>query len=129
MIEMNEPRLRAVLRIDAASGLLMGAPLALLPETLAPVLGLPAPLLLWAGIALFPVAATMLAAAATLARPLVVLIVWGNAAWVAASLATLFAFPATGIGGVVIVVQAFVVALFAWLENAGWARRAEGTAA
>lgn len=119
MTTMTEPRLRSVLRLDAASGALMGAPVAAFAGPLAPILGLPEPLLFWGGLALFPVAATMLAAAATLARPLLLLVVWGNVAWAVACLALVFALPVTTLGVVFLLAQVAFVLAMAYLEGRG----------
>ena len=119
MIEMNRTRLRAVLRIDAASGALMGAPVAAFAGPLAPLLGLPEALLFWGGLALFPVAATMLAAAATLARPLVLLVTWGNVAWAVGCVALVLALPVTALGAAFLLAQIVFVLAMAYLEGRG----------
>ncbi len=114
---MTEQKLRAVFRLDAASGALMGSPLVAFAGPLAPLLGLPETLLFWGGLALFPVAATMLAAAATLARPLVLLVVWGNVAWAAACAALMASLPVTGLGVLFLLVQIAFVLTMAYLES------------
>lgn len=117
MMTMTERKLRGVFRLDAASGALMGAPLVAFAGPLAPLLGLPEPLLFWGGLALFPVAATMLAAAATLARPLVLLVVWGNVAWAVACVGLMVALPVTGLGALFLLVQIVFVLAMAYLES------------
>lgn len=114
---MTEQKLRAVFRLDAASGALMGAPLVAFAGPLAPLLGLPEALLFWGGLALFPVAATMLAAAATLARPLVLIVVWGNVAWAAVCVGLMAALPVTGLGALFLLVQIVFVLAMAYLES------------
>ena len=85
------PFLRQVLRADAlisgAAGLLMaaGAPY------LAPFLGLPSALLFWAGVALFPFVALLVAVSARseVSRLMLIDIIGINALWVAASFGVL----------------------------------------
>src|SRR5512139_81442 len=81
-----------VLRIDAMTSLAMGLLLVVAHELLAPLLGLPATLLLASGLALFPCAALMWLAGRP-PRPvaaLVWVVILGNAAWVLASLMLAF---------------------------------------
>lgn len=110
--------LRRLLRLDALTCLACGLLLGLGADALAVPLGLPAALLLGAGLALFPCAALMLLASERAAsRPLVLLIVAGNWAWVAASLLVLVLGAPTPLGGGFVLVQAAVVAVFAWAEG------------
>jgi hypothetical protein len=86
--------------------------------------GIPAPLLFWAGLILFPIAALMAYAGLQAAppRPLVWLIVLGNIGWVAASLGV-FAFIApNALGYVFILAQAAAVAVLALLEHSALQR-------
>ncbi len=117
------PFLRRVLYLDAATSgaaavlCIAGSPL------LAPLTGLPQPLLFWAGVVLVPFVAVLLALArrATAPRLMLVDVVALNALWVAASFGLL-------VGGLVepnmfgtlfVVAQALAVALFAALQLAG----------
>ncbi|MBX9960853.1 MAG: hypothetical protein K2Y15_12020 [Burkholderiaceae bacterium] len=122
---LSSPRLlHLTLRADAASGIAMGLPLVAFAEPLATLLGLPAPLLLACGLALFPFAALMLLAARS-ARPpaaLVWLVIGGNVAWVLGSVWLWFALPLTLLGQVFLVVQALAVLLLTELEFTGWRR-------
>jgi hypothetical protein len=80
---------------------------------------IPAPLLYWAGLLLFPCAALMIYASlqATPSRPIVWLIVLGNIGWVAASIG-MFAFIAPNtLGTIFILAQAAAVAVLALLEH------------
>jgi hypothetical protein len=115
----SNPVLGNILRMDAVTCLVMGALLALGASPLSELLALPSPLLLVAGIALLPIGAFMFGVALKGVRSLlpIWLIILGNVAWVATSLALL-----TGVvqpnrlGIVFIVAQATVVSVFAYLE-------------
>ncbi len=80
---------------------------------LAPLLGLPASLLSFAGLVLFPCAALMAIAARTQATPLIWLVVAGNAVWVAGSFGVAWMFETTGIGLAFLIVQAGAVGILA----------------
>jgi hypothetical protein len=120
------PFLRQVLFIDAAvsgaAGLLMaaGAPF------LSPLLGLPAGLLFWAGVALFPFVALLVAVARRreVSRIVIVDIVAINALWVAASLGLLLSgvVAPTLLGYAFVIAQALAVALLAELQFTGLRR-------
>lgn len=115
--------LRRVLLADAATCVLMGAVLTLDTAALASPLGLPAALLFYAGAALFPIAAFILALLARPAIPaaLVWLLIAGNIAWTADSLlllATPWVHP-TALGTAFVIAQAAAVALIAAVEYAG----------
>jgi hypothetical protein len=113
--------LRRVLFVDAATCLATGALLALDAGSLSRLLGLPQALLFYAGASLFPCAALMLwvALREPLSRAGAWLVVAGNAAWVAASVALLFAAAPTGLGTAFVIAQALAVALLAELEFIG----------
>ena len=119
-----EPGLRRTFALDAltcaGAGLLMAGGAALL----APITGLPSGLLLWAGLALFPVAALLawLSRRAQAPAGLVWLVVLGNAGWVAGSVAALFATQPTLIGEVFVIAQALAVAVLTVLEFNGLRR-------
>lgn len=120
------PFLRQVLAADAAvsgaAGLLMaaGAPF------LSPLLGLPAGLLMGAGLALFPFVALLIVVArrGEASRLVLVDIVAINALWVAASFGLLAsgAVAPTILGYAFVVAQALAVALLAALQFAGLRR-------
>lgn len=116
--------LRRVLCVDAATCVATGALLSLESARLATLMGLPAGLLLWAGVALFPIAAFMLRTglARDLSRPAVWVVIIGNAGWVAGSALLLLATAPTGLGYAFVIAQAVVVALLAELEYAGLRR-------
>jgi hypothetical protein len=109
--------LRRTLALDAATCVAMGALLVAFQAPLAGLLGLPAGLLFYAGLALFPCAALMLAAHRS--RALAWLVVAGNAAWVAASVAVLLVASPTALGYAFVIAQALAVAVLAWLEALG----------
>jgi len=111
--------LQNVLLLDAATCVGAGALMAFGSKFVAGLTGIPVPLLYWAGLLLFPVAALMIYAGlqAVPSRPIVWLIVLGNVGWVIASLGV-FAFIApNALGYVFILVQAAVVGLLALLEH------------
>jgi len=113
------PALRGLLVLDATTCLLMGALLLAAAAPLAPWLGLPQPLLWWAGVLLVPCAALM-GATAAMRRPLpglVWLVILGNAAWVLASLGVLVIHAPTGLGLAFVLAQAGVVTLLLALER------------
>ncbi len=116
--------LRRVLCVDAATGAATGALMAFDAAPLATLLGLPAALLFWAGMSLFPSAAFMLwvATRPRIPRAGAWLVVCGNALWVAGSALLLLATVPTGAGYAFVVAQAAVVALLAELEYAGLRR-------
>lgn len=126
----NTPFLRNVLLADAAMGAAAAALTVLGAGLLAPLLGLPEALLFWAGAALVPVAAFLLAMArrALVPRSWLREIVLINWAWVAASLGILAFAPIApnALGVVFILTQAAAVAGFAVLE--GLALRSPGEA-
>jgi hypothetical protein len=125
------PYLKKVLVADAtisgAAAVAMMAGSAFLP----PFLGLPAELLLWAGVALIPFVAglALVIRQSRIAAGVIVAIISINIAWVIASLIVAFgpAFATTLFGKVFVVAQAATVALFAELQIIGL-RRASATA-
>lgn len=111
--------LKNILLLDAGTCLGAGALMAFGSSFVSSLTAIPAPLLLWAGLILFPCAALMIVTGlqAELSRPLVWLIVLGNIGWVAVSIA-LFAFISPNALGVVfILAQAGAVAILALLEH------------
>lgn len=118
--------LRKILIIDAATCVLTGLGLAVLAGALEPLLGLPRALLQYAGLALLPVAAFMAWAATRRPVPQAAawLVVGGNALWVLASIAVLFALSPSPLGYAFLIAQALAVALLAELEYAGLRRSA-----
>jgi hypothetical protein len=108
--------LRHWLVVDTLTCAGFGALLVIAAAPLSTLLGLPQTLLFWSGAVLFPCAALMALAAKTLARPLVWLVIGGNAAWVAASIAVTWMFALTAPGLTFVTIQAAAVALLATLE-------------
>lgn len=112
--------LRSILLFDAAACLGMGALLVALAGPLAGVMALPAALLFWAGMILFPVALFMGIVALWLPgnQPAVMLVILGNVLWVVASVALLLGLVAPNVLGVIFVLgQAAFVAVLARLEQ------------
>ncbi len=122
--------LKNVLLLDAATCLGAGALMAFGSTFVSGLTAIPAPLLFWAGLILFPCAALMIVTGlqAMPSRPLVWLIILGNIGWVAASLG-LFAILSPNVLGVVfILAQAGAVAILALLEHNALQRSAIVTA-
>ncbi len=117
--------LRALLRLDAITCLACGLALSLGAGPLGALFGLPPALLLGAGLALLPCAGLMALAMRRPSRALVGLILAGNWAWAAASLAVLALTSPTALGAAFVLAQAALVAAFAWAE----ARAARAAAA
>lgn len=117
----TSPHLSRILRLDAASCAAMGLILAFARGPLAALTGLPEILLLWAGIALLPIALFMiLTAGAWNNHPVPVLVViLGNVGWALASVVLLGLFDLTGLGIALVLGQALFVLLMAWLEWRG----------
>lgn len=122
------PSLRSLLLADAATCLAMGLALDFGATPLAALTGLPAALLLYAGLSLFPIAAFL---ALVALRPALQpiggrLAIAGNAAWVAASLALLasgWGAP-NGLGVAFVLAQALAVTGLTLLELAALRRSA-----
>lgn len=110
--------LRRTLAVDAVTCAAAGALMAFAAAPLAPLTGLPQPLLLWAGVALFPVAAIMALLSRRQSAPvaLVWLVILGNAGWVVGSLAVLVLTTPTALGVAFVIAQAAAVAVLTVLE-------------
>jgi hypothetical protein len=122
--------LQNVLLLDAATCVVAGALMAFGSSFVAGLTAIPVPLLYWAGLILFPIAALMAYAGlqAVPPRPIVWLIVLGNIGWVIASVAV-FAFIApNALGYIFILAQAVVVAALALLEHSALQRSGMATA-
>ena len=123
-IQNPNTTLRRLLLTDAATCAAMGLALDLGAAPLASLTGLPAPLLLAAGLSLLPIAVFMALVAWRPHPAAVRLVVLGNAAWVAASLLLLVSGPLTGwaaangLGVAFVLAQALAVAGLALLEQA-----------
>ena len=118
--------LRRTLAVDAATCAGMGALLFIFSQPMSGLLGLPAGLLYYAGIALFPCAALMILARTRqpLSRVLAWVIIAGNAAWVLASALILIVTAPTALGYAFVIAQAVAVAVLAELEYVGLSRAA-----
>jgi len=122
------PSLRTLLLIDAATCAALGLVLDLGAAPIAALTGLPAGLLLYAGLALLPIAAflALIALRPTLQPIGGRLAIAGNAAWIAASLALLasgWGAP-NGLGVTFVLIQALAVAGLTLLELAALRRSA-----
>ena len=119
--EYHRPSLHTLLRLDAFTCLMMGSLLVLVPEPVAALTRIPASLLFWAGLVLFPIAAFMLALSLRTHVPTwgAFIVIAGNWLWVLASLLV----PLSGIilpnalGWLFLLGQAAVVAGFASVEQ------------
>lgn len=116
--------LQTILLLDAATCIGAGALMAFGSHFVAGLTAIPSPLLTWAGLILFPVAALMLYAGlqAVPPRPVVWLIVLGNIGWVAASLALFAVIAPNALGVAFILAQAAAVAVLALLEHSALQR-------
>jgi hypothetical protein len=116
--------LRRVLYVDAATCAATGALMTFDATPLSTPLGLPAALLFWAGLSLFPIGAFILwvATRRDIPRPGAWLVIAGNAGWVAGSALVLALLSPTGLGTTFVIAQAVVVALLAELEYVGLKR-------
>ena len=117
----NNLFLRRVLALDALSCLAMGLLMGLGAANLAPLFGLPEPLVRFAGLALLPLAAFIfwLATRPNPPRPLVWVVILGNLAWTAESFLTLGQHQATAPGTAFVTAQALAVLGLALLEYVG----------
>jgi hypothetical protein len=115
--------LRTVLLIDAATCVATGLLMTLGADIVAGLTAIPAPLLLYAGLSLFPVAIFigLVGTRETLAPPAVWVVIVGNALWVAGSVLLLFGgmIAPNAWGYVFIGAQAAAVAVLAELEYFG----------
>jgi len=120
----NNPPLSTILLLDATTCVAAGALMAFGSNFVAGLTAIPAPLLTWAGLILFPIAALMayVALQAAPPRPLVWLIVVGNIGWVAASLALFAVIAPNALGVAFILAQAAAVAVLALLEHSALQR-------
>ncbi|MEO9341096.1 hypothetical protein ABFT80_27270 [Mesorhizobium sp. SB112] len=120
MTIQNTPFLRNTLIADAGVGLAAAALTIFGASFLSPLLNLPQGLIFWAGVALLPVAALLIAAARRSEIPRFWLreIVFINVAWVIASFGILIAglVQPNALGIAFIVAQALAVGLFAELQ-------------
>lgn len=115
--------LRRVLWVDAASGAGTAVLHIALADTLAPLLGLPAPLLLWSGVVLvaFVLSIAWIASRRTIPAGSVWALIAANTAWVLGCVALLAsnAVAPTTLGTASLVVQIVVVGVMVELEWIG----------
>jgi len=113
--------LRRVLALDCSSCLIMGLLMGLGAAALAPLFGLPEPLVRTAGLILLPLAAFIgwLASRPAPPRALVWLVIVGNLGWTAESFVTLAQAEATPLGTAFVSAQALAVLGLASLEYVG----------
>jgi hypothetical protein len=122
----NTPFLRNTLLLDAAfsgaGALLMAGGASLL----SPLLGLPQPLLFWAGVVLVPwtILVAVLSRRPAISRLLLIDVIGINALWAAASIGLLLTglVSPTALGYAFVIAQAAAVALFAELQLIGMRR-------
>jgi len=113
--------LRRVLALDSLSCLAMGLLMGLGASALAPLLGLPEPLVRTAGLLLLPLAAFIgwLASRPAPPRLLVWLVILGNLGWTAESFAVVAQYQPTPLGAAFVAAQALAVLGLAALEYLG----------
>lgn len=116
--------LRSVLYLDAVTCLAMGGALVAAAGTVAELTVIPEPLLFYAGLSLIPLALVIAAIARWLeGSPAVWLVILGNAAWVAGSLALIAGVISPNLLGTgFILAQAVVVCVLTWLELSAYRR-------
>ena len=119
--------LRRILALDSLSCLAMGLLMGLGAPALAPLFGLPEPLIRLAGLALLPLAAFIGWLATRPLPALVWVVILGNLAWTAESFATLAQHQATAVGTAFVSAQALTVLALAAFEFVGL-RKARATA-
>jgi hypothetical protein len=119
--------LRRILALDSLSCLAMGLLMGVGATALAPLFGLPENLLRVAGLALLPLAAflAVLATRPRPPRPLVWIVILGNAAWTAESFLTLGQAQPTPLGTAFVSAQAVAVLGLALLEYLGLKKAAQ----
>lgn len=126
--ENHHPALHTLLRLDALTCVMMGILLVLAPEAIGMLTRLPASLLLWAGLVLFPVAGLMFVLSLMLHVPTLgaLVVIAGNWLWVLASLLLplLETITPNTLGWLFLLAQAAVVAGFAVLEQRAMPRPA-----
>lgn len=117
--------LRRTFAVDAVTCVAAGALMAFAAVPMAQVTGLPQPLLVGAGIALFPVAAVMTWLSRSGAVPTVLLwlVILGNGAWAVGCLAVLLVTAPTPLGVAFLGAQAATVAGLTALEWRGASAR------
>jgi len=117
---------RTVLLIDAATCVATGLLMTLGADIVAGLTAIPSPLLLYAGLSLFPVAIFigLVGTRESLSPPAVWVVIIGNALWVAGSVLLLFGgmIAPNALGYVFIGIQAAAVAVLAELEYFGLRR-------
>lgn len=113
--------LRRILALDSLSCAAMGVLMALGAAALAPLFGLPEPLVRTAGLLLLPLAAFILWLASRPAPPsaLVWVVILGNAGWTAESFVVLAQHQPTALGTAFVAAQAAAVLGLAALEYVG----------
>lgn len=113
--------LRRVLALDSLSCLALGLLMGFGATVLAPLFGLPEPLVRIAGLVLLPLAAFIgwLASRPAPPRGLAWLVILGNLGWTAESFATLALHDATPLGAAFVAAQALAVFGLAGLEYLG----------
>lgn len=127
------PLLRRAIQIDAVVSGAMALLLTFAAAVLAPLLHLPEALLLESGLFLIAYAALVgwLGAHATMPKPLVLVIIIGNALWTLGSIGLLFSGAVTPnlLGQIFVAAQAIAVGVFAELQYIGLRRSAAAQAA
>jgi hypothetical protein len=114
--------LARILNLDAATCAAMGMLLLLAAGPIAGITAIPVMVLFWAGALLIPIAVYMalVARAGTASALAVWLVILGNLGWIAASLALFGLIAPNGTGTALILAQALVVGVLAWLEFRAW---------
>ena len=116
--------LRRILALDSLSCLAMGLAMGFGAAALAPIFGLPEPLVRLAGLALLPLGAFIgwLASRTAPPRALVWLVIVGNVGWTAESFAVIAQHQPSALGTAFVAAQALAVLGLAGLEYLGLRR-------
>lgn len=110
--------IQKIMGLDALTCLSAGVLMVAAAAPIAALTNLPQPLLFWAGLALWPIAALFFAMArmTPVPKPLLWIAVLGNLAWVIAGIGVLSVISPNALGVVFVLAQAAVVAILTVLE-------------
>ncbi|KRW96839.1 hypothetical protein [Paracoccus sp. MKU1] len=111
-----------ILNIDAATCLAMGLLLVLAARPVGTITAIPGPVLFYAGVLLIPIGICMavIGRAGTGSALAVWLVILGNVGWTLVSVALLAFITPNVLGIALILTQALIVGLLAWLEYRAW---------
>lgn len=122
MMMSDNRGLARILTLDAATCAAMGLLLTLASGPISGITAIPATLLFYAGALLIPIAIYMalVARSGTGSALAVWIVILGNLGWVLASLGIFSVIAPNGLGITLVLGQALVVGVLAWLEYRAW---------